>query len=53
MDRGTMAGTLIVDIFLSVDGWAGSDKLPGHFGYFTNPPARTSRVLNAVSGRVS
>jgi len=25
---------LIVDIFLSVDGWAGSDGLPGYFGYF-------------------
>jgi dihydrofolate reductase len=28
-----MAGTLTVDIFLSVDGWAGSDGLPGFFGY--------------------
>src|SRR3954447_14883805 len=28
-----MASTLIVDIFLSVDGWAGSDGLPGYFGY--------------------
>jgi dihydrofolate reductase len=25
--------TLIVDVFLSVDGWAGSDGLPGYFGY--------------------
>jgi dihydrofolate reductase len=24
---------VIVDIFLSVDGWAGSDGLPGYFGY--------------------
>ncbi len=24
---------LTVDIFLSVDGWAGSDGLPGYFGY--------------------
>ena len=23
-----------VDVFLSVDGWAGSDNLPGYFGYF-------------------
>src|ERR1700755_2314312 len=28
-----MAADLIVDIFLSVDGWAGSDGLPGYFGY--------------------
>lgn len=28
-----MAGTLLVDIFVSVDGWAGSDGLPGYFGY--------------------
>ncbi len=26
--------TLTVDIFLSVDGWAGSENLPGYFGYF-------------------
>jgi hypothetical protein len=24
---------LTVDIFLAVDGWAGSDGLPGYFGY--------------------
>jgi dihydrofolate reductase len=29
-----MANILIVDLFLSVDGWAGSDGLPGYFGYF-------------------
>jgi dihydrofolate reductase len=28
-----MASELIVDLFLSVDGWAGSDDLPGYFGY--------------------
>jgi dihydrofolate reductase len=28
-----MSSTLTVDIFLSVDGWAGSDGLPGYFGY--------------------
>jgi dihydrofolate reductase len=28
-----MARTLTIDIFLSVDGWAGSDGLPGYFGY--------------------
>jgi len=26
--------TVTVDIFLSVDGWAGSDGLPAYFGYF-------------------
>jgi len=29
-----MANTLTADLFLSVDGWAGSDGLPGYFGYF-------------------
>jgi hypothetical protein len=24
---------LTVDTFISVDGWAGSDGLPGYFGY--------------------
>lgn len=28
-----MASSVIVDIFVSVDGWAGSDGLPGYFGY--------------------
>lgn len=28
-----MAGSVTVDIFVSVDGWAGSDGLPGYFGY--------------------
>jgi dihydrofolate reductase len=28
-----MASNVIVDIFVSVDGWAGSDGLPGYFGY--------------------
>ncbi len=28
-----MSSGLTVDIFLSVDGWAGSDGLPGYFGY--------------------
>ncbi len=28
-----MGSELIVDLFLSVDGWAGSDNLPGYFGY--------------------
>ena len=29
-----MASGLTVDLFVSVDGWAGSDGLPGYFGYF-------------------
>jgi dihydrofolate reductase len=34
-DEGSKVATdLIVDIFLSADGWAGSDGLPGYFGYF-------------------
>jgi dihydrofolate reductase len=28
-----MEGSLTVDLFCSVDGWAGSDGLPGYFGY--------------------
>jgi dihydrofolate reductase len=28
-----MASSLTVDLFVSVDGWAGSDGLPGYFGY--------------------
>jgi dihydrofolate reductase len=28
-----MESSLTVDLFLSVDGWAGSDGLPGYFGY--------------------
>lgn len=29
-----MSSSVTVDIFVSVDGWAGSDGLPGYFGYF-------------------
>ena len=29
-----MSATLTVDLFVSVDGFAGSDGLPGYFGYF-------------------
>lgn len=29
-----MTATLTVDVFVSVDGFAGSDGLPGYFGYF-------------------
>src|SRR4051794_31955142 len=28
-----MTSTMTVDLFVSVDGWAGSDGLPGYFGY--------------------
>jgi dihydrofolate reductase len=31
--RGEVVSNLVVDLFLSVDGWAGSDGLPGYFGY--------------------
>jgi dihydrofolate reductase len=33
MEGANMGSLLTVDIFLSVDGWAGSDGLPGYFGY--------------------
>jgi dihydrofolate reductase len=33
MEGANMGSSLTVDIFLSVDGWAGSDGLPGYFGY--------------------
>lgn len=33
MKGENVASTLTVDIFVSVDGWAGSDGLPGYFGY--------------------
>jgi dihydrofolate reductase len=33
MEGANMGSILAVDIFLSVDGWAGSDGLPGYFGY--------------------
>jgi dihydrofolate reductase len=29
-----MASGVTVDLFVSADGWAGSDGLPGYFGYF-------------------
>lgn len=29
-----MGARVTVDIFVSADGWAGSDGLPGYFGYF-------------------
>src|SRR4051794_39349319 len=29
----SMGSSLTVDVFVSVDGWAGSDGLPGYFGY--------------------
>src|ERR1700733_6081304 len=28
-----LSSVLTVDLFVSVDGWAGSDGLPGYFGY--------------------
>jgi dihydrofolate reductase len=31
--KRSVGSSLTVDVFLSVDGWAGSDGLPGYFGY--------------------
>lgn len=31
--KRSVRSSLTVDVFLSVDGWAGSDGLPGYFGY--------------------
>lgn len=39
-----MGSTLTVDIFLSVDGWAGSDGLPGYFGYLGPTSRNGSRA---------
>src|SRR5438477_6175677 len=33
MEGASMGTVVTVDIFLSVDGWAGSEGLPGYFGY--------------------
>ena len=30
----TVTAELVVDLFVSVDGWAGGDGLPAYFGYF-------------------
>ena len=51
-----MTSTLTVDIFLSVDGWAGSDGLPGYFGYFgpelaSGSPRSCEKPQLAVMGR--
>jgi dihydrofolate reductase len=32
-NNGPTAQPVIVDVFLSVDGWAGGNNLPGYFGY--------------------
>lgn len=32
--KGMAKQTLTVDMFVSVDGWAGSENSPGYFGYF-------------------
>jgi hypothetical protein len=44
MDGTNMGSSLTVDISLAVDGWAGSDGLPGYFGYL-GPEIEESRVL--------
>ena len=47
-----MATSLTVDLFLSVDGWAGSDGLPGYFGYL-GPELTAWISTEAVAPRVT
>ncbi|QZY52138.1 dihydrofolate reductase family protein [Leucobacter tenebrionis] len=47
-----MAGTLTVDLFISVDGWAGSDGLPGYFGYLGPDLAEWNAAESAKPQRV-
>ena len=42
-----MASSVIVDVFVSVDGWAGSDGLPAYFGY---PGPELQEWITAESG---
>jgi dihydrofolate reductase len=46
-----MTSELIVDIFVSVDGWAGSDGLPGYFGY-VGPDLETWITTEGASPQV-
>ena len=45
-----MPTSLVADLFISVDGYAGSDGLPGYFGYLGptsrsgSPPSRRHRT---------
>ncbi len=45
-----MGNVLVVDVFVSVDGWAGSDGLPGYFGYLG--PELADWILEEGYGRV-
>ena len=47
-----MASTLTVDLFVSVDGWAGSDGLPGYFGYLGPELEEWITTESAVPQRV-
>lgn len=47
-----MASTMTVDLFISVDGWAGSDGLPGYFGYFGPDLAEWNAAETAKPQRV-
>ncbi len=44
--------TLTVDLFVSVDGWAGSDGLPGYFGYFGPDLGAWDQAEGALPQRV-
>ncbi|WP_434316021.1 dihydrofolate reductase family protein [Leifsonia sp. P73] len=43
-----MSAELVVDVFVSVDGWAGGDRLPGFFGYFGDDLARWTTAERRV-----
>ncbi|THV28449.1 dihydrofolate reductase family protein [Glycomyces paridis] len=47
-----MATTLSADLFISVDGWAGSDGLPGYFGYFGPDLGAWTEAEGALPQRV-
>lgn len=51
-------GTLTAELFISVDGWAGSDNLPGYFGYLGPElekwmSAKSASPFVAVMGRTT
>ncbi|WP_280275303.1 dihydrofolate reductase family protein [Nocardia wallacei] len=47
-----MASTVTIDIFESVDGWAGGEGLPGYFGYFGPELAEWVATESAAPQRV-
>jgi dihydrofolate reductase len=46
--KRSVGSSLTVDVFLSVDGWAGSDGLPGYFGYLGPELAEWIKAEGAV-----